>query len=421
MKYKLSDICTITKGETGIMKAIPGKYTMITLGEDNKTHNEFQFDAKAVIVPLISSTGHGHKSMKRVKYYEGKFALGNILSAVIPKDETKVNAKYLHIYLHENRDRLLVPLMKGAANVSLPITRLENVEVIIPAIKRQLEIVELEKTISNKNNQLENLFTTQTQLLSKLRQSILQSAIQGKLTAAWREQNPNTESAAELLKRIKAEGVKAGKHESAKRKKEKSFAPVAENEVPFELPDGWVWCRFLDLVTYNKGKKPSSLLANSEKDFTIPYIDIAAFEKNKISNYTNDKKAVFCDIENILMVWDGARMGLVGKGVKGAVGSTLIKIEVIECAVDYIFILLQSYFSFFNSNPKQAGLPHMNGELLDNLVIALPPLAEQQAIVSKVEALMGKCSQLQGEIECLRGHSKELLKVLFSEVFEGER
>ncbi len=75
-RYKLGDICTITKGKTGIMNAIDGQYTMVTLGEENKTHNEYQFDVKAVINPLVSSTGHGHASMKRVKYIEGKFALG---------------------------------------------------------------------------------------------------------------------------------------------------------------------------------------------------------------------------------------------------------------------------------------------------------------------------------------------------------
>jgi type I restriction enzyme S subunit len=53
MKYRLGDICTITKGETGIMKAIPGAYTMVALGEANKTHNEFQFDTKAAIIPLV--------------------------------------------------------------------------------------------------------------------------------------------------------------------------------------------------------------------------------------------------------------------------------------------------------------------------------------------------------------------------------
>lgn len=135
MKYRLGDICTITKGATGIMKAIPGDYTMIALGEMDKTHIEYQFDAKAVIIPLVSSTGHGHASMKRVKYFEGKFALGNILCAVIPNDENFVLAKYLHIYLHWNREELLVSQMKGMANVSLPMNRIADVMVTVPGIE----------------------------------------------------------------------------------------------------------------------------------------------------------------------------------------------------------------------------------------------------------------------------------------------
>jgi len=65
--------------------------------------------------------------------------------------------------------------------------------------------------------------------------------IQGKLTAEWREQNPNTEPAAELLKRIKAEREKIVKEKKVK--KEKLLPPITENEIPFELPEGWGWCR----------------------------------------------------------------------------------------------------------------------------------------------------------------------------------
>ena len=55
----------------------------------------FQFDASAAIVPLISSTGHGHASMKRLHYQEGKFALGNILCAVIPYAPHLMSARFL--------------------------------------------------------------------------------------------------------------------------------------------------------------------------------------------------------------------------------------------------------------------------------------------------------------------------------------
>ena len=294
-----------------------------------------------------------------------------------------------------------------------------NQSVWLPEKREQETILNKIKLFKKNLELFKNENTIQNTTLNLLRQSILQEAIQGKLTAEWRSQNPNTEPATELLKRIKAEKVKLVKEK--KIKKAKPLPPISENEIPFELPRGWAWCRFLDLVTYRKGKKPSLLQSKSDNNFTIPYIDIAAFEKNIVSNYTNDKKSVFCEPKNILLVWDGARMGLVGKNVKGAVGSTLVKIDVLKCNVDYIFKLLQSYYSFFNKNPKQAGLPHMNGDLLDNLIIALPPLEEQQAIVEKVEVLLDKCNQLQTEIENLNTHSKDLLKALFNETFEKKK
>jgi type I restriction enzyme S subunit len=81
MKYRLGDICMITKDEKAIVKAVPDELAMVALGEANKTHNEFQFDAEAVITPLVSSTDHGHASRKSVKYQQGKFALGSMLCA----------------------------------------------------------------------------------------------------------------------------------------------------------------------------------------------------------------------------------------------------------------------------------------------------------------------------------------------------
>lgn len=190
MKYRLGDICTITKGETGIMKAIPGPYTMIALGESDKTHIEYQFDAKAVIIPLVSSTGHGHASMKRVKYFEGKFALGNILCAVIPKDENFALAKYLHIYLHWKREELLVSQMKGMANVSLPMNRIADVMVTVPSIDKQIEIIKIEKQLFEKEIEADKLFADQLTLVAQLEQAILQEAVQGKLVPQDPKTNP---------------------------------------------------------------------------------------------------------------------------------------------------------------------------------------------------------------------------------------
>ena len=102
---------------------------------------DFDFDGEAVCVPLISSSGHGKASIKRLHYISGKFALANILCAIFPKDKIQLDAKYLYLFLSAHKDDILVPLMKGAANVSMKVDDLKTVEVPIPPIELQRKVV----------------------------------------------------------------------------------------------------------------------------------------------------------------------------------------------------------------------------------------------------------------------------------------
>ncbi|MFA6290517.1 MAG: hypothetical protein WC637_01975, partial [Victivallales bacterium] len=81
--------------------------------------------------------------------------------------------------------------------------------------------------------------------LSKLRQSILQDAIQGKLTEQWRKDNPKVESASELLKKIKAEKEKLVK--GGKIKKQKPLSPISSDKIPFAVPATWEWACLQDI------------------------------------------------------------------------------------------------------------------------------------------------------------------------------
>lgn len=142
-KYRLGDLCKIVKGETPIKQAIPGRYPLVVTAAERASHETFQFDCRAVIVPLVSSTGHGHASIKRINYQEGKFALGSILCAVIPNDEKRLNAKFLHVYFSYFKDQLIVPLMKGSANVSLSIGTLADLKIIVPPMDVQKRVISL--------------------------------------------------------------------------------------------------------------------------------------------------------------------------------------------------------------------------------------------------------------------------------------
>lgn len=139
----LKDVCVIEKGKTPIQKAENGEYPLVVTTSERKTCNTYQFDASAVCIPLVSSRGHGVASLNHVYYQTGKFALGNILCAVMPKSSSGLNPKYLYYYLELKKDYLLVPLMKGGANVSLHIDDIERVKIPIPSLAEQERIVSI--------------------------------------------------------------------------------------------------------------------------------------------------------------------------------------------------------------------------------------------------------------------------------------
>ena len=315
----------------------------------------------------------------------------------------------------------LIDIAKGAATKRIQPKALFEVEIPLPdTTQEQQEIIEGFKNKERYNELLNSEIQTQKQLVSQLKQAILQEAIQGKLTSDWRASHPElvkgSHAAEALLKHIKAEKEQLIKDK--KIRKEKPLPPITEAEIPFEIPESWSWCRFKDIVHYRKGKKPSPLLKEKSEKYNIPYIDIEAFEKNIIKRYTNDPKAVIGNDKNILLVWDGSRMGLIGRGKAGAVGSTLVKISLIDNNYDFIYFLLKSKFKLFNNNPKQAGLPHMNGPMLDSMLVALPPLEEQKAIVEKVETLLQKCKALEQEITQSEQHANMLMQAVLKEAFE---
>lgn len=91
----------------------------------------------------MSSTGHGHASLKRLHYASGKFAVANIIAACVPRDDAGVDARFLFHYLQHFKDAEIVTRMKGTANVSLSITNLAAVPIALPPLLEQRRIVDL--------------------------------------------------------------------------------------------------------------------------------------------------------------------------------------------------------------------------------------------------------------------------------------
>jgi type I restriction enzyme S subunit len=139
----IAELCEMVKGSAPISKTKPGEFPLVTTGEERKTADYYQFDIAAVCVPMISSTGHGHASLKRVQYQEGKFALSNLLTALIVRDQTVLSPRFLHLYLNYFKDSLIVPLMAGAANMSITVGRLATVPVRFPTLTVQERILRI--------------------------------------------------------------------------------------------------------------------------------------------------------------------------------------------------------------------------------------------------------------------------------------
>jgi len=135
--YRLGELCRMVKGTSPTMKTEPGSYPLVVTAAFRRTADSWQLEGPAVCIPLVSSTGHGDAALHRVHYQEGKFALANLLVALLPNDPSACDAKYLYHLLMTQKDELLVPLMQGTANVSLKEQDIAEVEISLPPFAEQ--------------------------------------------------------------------------------------------------------------------------------------------------------------------------------------------------------------------------------------------------------------------------------------------
>ena len=224
--------------------------------------------------------------------------------------------------------------------------------------------------------------------IKKLRELILELAVRGKLVP----QDARDEPASELLKRIAAE--KAKLIAEGKIKKSKPLAEITDDEKPFELPIGWEWVRNGSIFNLRKGRIPKNL---SENKIGLPYLDIEALDKGIIRRYSDDLTSPQATSNDILVVCDGSRSGLVLKGKVGIIGSTLSIIDTPDFIQPYVTLIFRQSYERLNSTMKGAAIPHLDIQRLILEVIGLPPISEQHRIVAKVDELMALCDQLENQ------------------------
>jgi type I restriction enzyme S subunit len=187
-----------------------------------------------------------------------------------------------------------------------------------------------------------------------------------------------------------------------------------------DFPDSWELVPLGEFVENEKGKKPRRESKEKTTEFNLPYIDIAAFEEGFIKSWTDGDGCRMCYEDDFLMVWDGSRSGLVGKGMRGALGSTLVRINFPSIINDYAFYFLKSKFAEINSRAKGVGIPHVDPNLLWNYEFPIPPINEQRRIVAKIEELFSELGKGIESLKTAREQLKIYRQAVLKHAFEGK-
>lgn len=351
--------------------------------------------------------------------------VGTLGASYIVKDTDKFYYKDASVLCFENRFgvypaylRLLMetPLMMsqiyaseayGTTVATLTMDRAYAFVLPLPPLAEQHRIVarveelmakidELEK-VENELNALHKAFP------GDMKAALLQAAMQGKLT----EQLPEDGNAEDLLKSIEAEN---GKLIAEKKiKKQKALEPIADDEIPFEIPDNWKWNRLRNLV-YNRGQK------TPVKEFS--YIDIGSIDN--IHQRLNDNETIIPAAEAPSRARKIVGLGdilystvrpylhnacIIDKNFRAEpIASTGFAVLTCYKGVNSKYLLYYMLSPAFDQyanatdNAKGVAYPAINDEKLYKAVVPLPPLAEQQRIVEKLDKLLPLCDSLEEKL-----------------------
>ena len=186
-----------------------------------------------------------------------------------------------------------------------------------------------------------------------------------------------------------------------------------------KLPDSWDSAPLGDVCKTLKGKKPKNS-GTSSKVRTIPYVNIKAFETGLPIEYAEPGDYPKCSREDVLIVWDGARSGLIGRGVSGYIGSTLSKIrsDIIDNA--YLYYFLQSQYNYINTNTKGVGIPHVDPTVLFAIDFPIAPPNEQKRIVAEIEKQFSRLDEAVENLKRVKANLKRYKASVLKAAVEGK-
>ena len=307
---------------------------------------------------------------------------------------TRINSYYLRIVLLSPYCQFIFKTQSsGTAQKGFYIRQVNNLLIPLPPLAEQKRIVEkLDNVLANieklKSSE-EKLSILQKNFPDKLKKSILQSAIQGKLT----EQLATDDNVEDLLQAIKEEKERLIKEK--KIKKQKPSPEITEEEIPFAIPENWKWIRLGEVILLNMGQSPNSEDVGNDgiefhqgkiyfTDEIIGFSDKYCSKPKKISNANEILLSVRAPVGEVNL---NNREICIGRG--------LASIKIINSEERYFFYLLFYCKKIFEKKSTGTTFKAISKDIIENLLIPLPPLAEQKRIVEKLDKLLADIEELK--------------------------
>lgn len=339
-----------------------------------------------------------------------------------------IDKEFLILFLKSEvfKSRIRQIELSGSAQKSIHEKTFLDLEFSIPNLQLQKEIVVELLTLKNNGDKISSELSNQLDLVKQLRQSFLREAMQGKLVSAVTSSAVKTqETGQQLLEKIKAE--KAQLIAEKKIKKEKPLTPITEDEIPFEIPDHWAWCRLGEVCNYGSSPKaePKDINDNTwvldlediEKETSVLLNRIRFKEKKSLSTKSRFKKG------DVLYSKLRPYLDKVIVADEDGVCTTEILPLKLYGDLNPFFIkntLKRSDFvTYVNSVTKGMKMPRLGTYDGQMALIPLSPLHEQEQIVAKLEELMGFCDGLEQSIKESQGYNEMLLQQVLREALQG--
>ena len=318
----------------------------------------------------------------------------------------------------------------GAVRKRLYYSGLSEIEIPVPAVKAQRAFIAKMKSIEDTIGFINNS-NSDNRELPLLRQALINESIKGELTKDWRASNSDFEPARDLVKRIRSK--KNRLIAEKKIRKTKPLPAVTTDEIPFDIPQGWEWCRLLDLCEKTgSGSTPTGGKSAYSKT-GIPFLRSQNVHNQQVvvDEVARISKSIHKRMAGSTVLADDILLNITG----GSIGRcAIVPAEIEEANVNQhvaivrpiiselnefmLYTLLSPYFQErileVQTGAGREGLPKNK---MDLILFPIPPLAEQAAIVKRVNTLLTMCDELSAEIKRSCLIAEDLLQAVLKEAF----